>query len=165
MSTGFKSNLFGFNKADVINYIEEIHKKHAEKETELNGVIEALNREIATLKDDISALNEEKERLSNIQEEYIKRYNEVEKLSESIGKLYLAAQTDAKEILEKSARERELINKEVENNISAIEEMHSSLDNVKNGVMSSVSNFTEELDRLFSAFEEVKTKLSGMNCD
>ncbi len=165
MSAGFKSRLFGFSKADVINYIEETHKKHAEKEAELNGIIEGLNREIATLKDDITALGEEKERLSNIQEEYIKRYNEVEKLSESIGKLYLAAQTDAKEILEKSTRDREIIDKEVENNISAIEEMHSSLDSVKNEVMSSVSNFTEELDRLFGAFEEAKTKLSGINGD
>ena len=161
MSTGFKSGLFGFKKIDVINYIEQTHKKHSEKEAELNETIEALNREISTLKDDISAITKEKERLANIQEEYIKRYNEVEKLSESIGKLYLTAQTDAKEILEKSTRDRELIDKEVENNITAIEEMHASLDNVKNEVISSVSSFSEELERLFKAFEDAKAKLSG----
>ena len=163
MSTGFKSGMFGFKKTDVINYIEETHKKHAEKENELNSTIEQLNSKIKSLEEEIEALNGEKERLENIQQEYINRYNEVEKLSESIGRLYLAAQTNAKEIMDKSIENRELINKEVESNISAIEEMHTSLDEVKKEVMSSVSSFSEELDKLFSAFEEAKAKLTVNN--
>ena len=35
MATGFKSGLFGFDKRDVLNYIEETHMKYAEKEAEM----------------------------------------------------------------------------------------------------------------------------------
>ena len=159
MASGFKSSLFGFNKQDVLKYIEQSHKKSAEKETELSTEIEALKSEISTLKDNITALEDEKERLQNIQEEYIKRYNEVEKLSEDIGKLYLTAKTDAKEIVEQSLKERELIEREIETNLTAIEEMHTSLDSVKNDVVSSVGEFSNELEKLFDSFNEVKAKL------
>ena len=161
MSKGFKSSLFGFKKADVINYIEESHKKISERETELLAEIDALKNENSTLKDDISALNQEKTRLENIQDEYIKRYNEVEKLSEEIGKLYLTAQTDAKEIVEKSLENKEIIDQELEANVKTIEEMHSSLGAVKSDILSSVSTFSSELDRLFESFNDAKNKLTS----
>jgi len=163
MATGFKSGLFGFDKRDVLNYIEETHMKYAEKEAEYENTIEKLNEEITALKKDFAAIIKEKEKLENIQQEYIDRYNEVEKLSESIGRLYLSAQNDAKEILDKSIENRELINKEVEINLSAIEEMHNSLDNVKKDVLSSVNSFSDELDKLFTNFNEAKAKLTLNN--
>ena len=158
MASGFKNSLFGFKKRDVLSYIEQAQKKSAEKEAELLKEITALKAENSTLKDDIKALNEEKERLENIQEEYIKRYNEVEKMSEDIGKLYLTAQTNAKEIVEQSLKERELIDKEIEDNLTAIEEMHASLDSVKKDVVSSAGEFSLELEKLFQKFNEAKAK-------
>lgn len=159
MANGFNNSLFGFKKQDVLSYIEQAQKKSAEREAELLKEIAALKAENATLKDDVKALGEEKERLENIQEEYIKRYNEVEKLSEDIGKLYLTAQTNAKEIVEQSKKDRELIDREIETNLTAIEEMHASLDSVKNDVVSSVGEFSAELEKLFEKFNEAKLKL------
>lgn len=163
MANGFKTSLFGFKKSDVIDYIDQWHKKSSDRETELLNQVEELNEEITALKSRVDALNEEKERLENIQSEYIKRYEEVEKLSADIGKLYLAAQTDAKEVMEKSIEKRELVNKEVETNLTAIEEMHASLDNVKSDILSSVGNFSDELDRLFETFNQAKEKLAEHN--
>ncbi|MBE6733150.1 MAG: hypothetical protein E7561_04045 [Ruminococcaceae bacterium] len=161
MSKGFKNSLFGFKKTDVINYIEQSHKNSSEKEAELLAQIENLKNENSALKDDISALNEEKTRIENIQDEYIKRYNELEKLSEEIGKLYLTAQTNAKEIVEKSLEDKEIIDQELESNIKTIEEMHESLGTVKSEFLSSVNSFSSELDRLFETFNDAKTKLSA----
>jgi len=165
MANGFKSSLFGFKKQDVLEYIEESHKKSFKKEAELLKEIAELKAEISTLNDDVEALREEKERLENIQEEHIKRYNEVEKLSEDIGKLYLTAKANAKEIVEQSLKEREMIDKEIETNLTAIEEMHASLDSVKNEVVSSVSEFSSELEKLFAKFEEAKAKLKENGID
>lgn len=165
MASGFKNSLFGFKKQDVLDYIEQSHKKSGEKEAELSKEIEDLKAQIASLKDDITALEEEKERLEHVQEEYIKRYNEVEKLSEDIGKLYLTAQTNAKEIMEQSARDREIVDKEIETNLAAIEEMHTSLYSVKNDVVSAVGSFSEELEKLFSAFNQMKARFSEGNSE
>ena len=161
MASGFKSSLFGFKKKDVIDYIEQSHKNSAEKEAELLSEIDTLKAEICELKNEICSLIDEKERLENIQEEYIKRYSELERLSEDIGKLYLTAQTNAKEVMEKSLEERELVSKEIETNLTTIEEMHASLGAVKNDILSSVGNFSDELDRLFEEFSKAKSKLNN----
>ena len=163
MANGFRTSLFGFKKSDVIDYIDQWHKRNSDRETELLNQIDELTQEISALKDSVEAVNQEKERLENIQGEYIKRYEEVEKLSADIGKLYLTAQTDAKEVMEKSIEKREIVNKEVETNLTAIEEMHASLDNVKSDIISSVGNFSDELDRLFATFNEAKEKLAEHN--
>lgn len=160
MSKGFKSSLFGFKKVDVINYIEQSHKTSSEKQVELSAEIEALKAEISTLKDTITALEEEKARIENINEENIKRYNELEKLSEEIGELYLKAQLEAKEIVEKSVENKAIIDEELESNVKTIEEVHSSLEDVKKDVFASVTNFSNELNRLFETFNVAKSKLT-----
>lgn len=160
MVSGFRNSLFGFKKSDVIDYIDQWHRKSADREADLLRKIEELNEEISSLKSDIDTINQEKKRIENIQDEYIKRYEEVEKLSADIGKLYLTAQTDAKEVMEQSIKSRELVNKEVETNLTAIEEMHAELGNVKSDILSSVGNFSNELDRLFATFNEAKEKLA-----
>ena len=41
MASGFKSSLFGFKKKDVMNYIEQSHKKNGEREAELLRELDA----------------------------------------------------------------------------------------------------------------------------
>ena len=83
-----------------------------------------------------------------------------EKLSEEIGKLYITAQSEAKEIVEKSVENKAIIDNELQTNVKTIEEIHSSLEDVKKDVFASVTNFSNELDRLFNAFNEAKARLT-----
>ena len=47
MSVGFRKSFLGFNCDDVIEYIQNSHKKFSEKENELNQKIDSLDNTIA----------------------------------------------------------------------------------------------------------------------
>ena len=96
MAVGFRKSLFGFNSDDVLNYINESHKKFSEKENELNQKIESLDETLAKLNSQLEDVKAAKENVEIQLKEYTDKYDEIERLSQSIGKLYLVAQSNAK---------------------------------------------------------------------
>ena len=159
MSKGFKSSLFGFKKSDVIEYIENSNKQNAEKNIDLQQKIKDLQLQIENLNNDILAVKQENERLQNIQGEYIQKYAEVEQLSEDIGKLYISAQSTAKEIVEQAIIDKETINQEIIENVADIEEMNTSFGNVKTDFDACMKLFSNTIERLNSTFLLAKSKL------
>ena len=117
MTIGFRKSLFGFNTEDVINYIQKTHKTFAAQTEKLNEKADSLAKELKLSKDDYDKLMQEKavvdEKLNAFQE----KYEEIERLSENIGKLYLVAQANAQAIMANSEQNAQLTALEFEKNL------------------------------------------------
>ena len=161
MAVGFKKSLFGFNCDDVMKYIEHSQKNFAEKEKELSNQVEELSRDLDLSNENYRKLNYEKEIIAKKLADFSEKYEEIERLSENIGKLYLVAQANAQAIMANSEKNADLANKEVEKNLSAINDAHESLDSLKKSIMQTSNEFLSEIDGLISSLNETRETISA----
>ena len=164
----FRSSMNGFNRNEVITYIEKLMSEKVELEQKiiaLNADISALNSEISELKTECDALNSfvadknnkvecvDKCEECNVSKMYearlgaamldAKRFSEVlvQEANDKVFSLFVAADKDAQSIAMKS----DSIKKEI---ISVNEQMNASfrqLLNNLNQISSSVASFSAEL--------------------
>ena len=168
MSIIFRNSFIGFNKDDVLDYV---HKKDAE----LNSLSKNLNATISELEDEIKALNNELEALNNSYNQTVKenmdlrvklnefeeKTAEIENLSTKIGKLYLVSRSSAKTIGEKAEENSAVINSQVEENLSNIENANTVVNDITHKILSACESFASELSYLNTSLEEAKTKVTG----
>lgn len=160
MSIGFRKSLFGFNREDVMDYIEKANKDFAKKETELDEKISDLNGTIDEANKRIEELNESRAQLERELKVFNDKNDEIERLSQNIGKLYLVAQANAKSVIENAKESETLAANEVEKNIVSIDEAHRSLDEIRNEIMRTSTEFTKEVENLMSRLNETKEKIA-----
>lgn len=156
---GFKKSLFGFNCADVINYIEKNHKKFAEKEENLKTEISDLKSELSKALEEREKLNVEKQELDKKLQEFNAKYDEIERLSENIGKLYLVAQANAEAIIENTESSAKLISDEVNRNLYTIDEAHHSLAELRNSISATSKGFIDEVESLMSSLVDTRRQI------
>ena len=161
MAVGFKKSLFGFNCGDVMQYIERSQKSFAEKEKELSEQVDTLSRDLDLSNENYRRLNDEKELISKKLADFSEKYEEIERLSENIGKLYLVAQANAQAIMANSEKNADLANKEAEKNLSAINDAHESLDSLKKSIMQTSNEFLSEIEGLISSLNETRETISA----
>ena len=99
---GFRRSLFGFNSDDVLEYIEKTHKSFSKKQNALNEKAESLANERSLSKEQYENLMAEKAVVDEKLNAFMAKYDEIEKLSENIGKLYLVAQANAQAVMSSS---------------------------------------------------------------
>ena len=92
---GFRRSLFGFNTDDVLEYIEKTHKSFSKKQDALNQKADSLAKDLELSKEQYDNLMAEKAIVDEKLNAFVEKYEEIEKLSENIGKLYLVAQANA----------------------------------------------------------------------
>ena len=160
MSVGFRKSLFGFNSDDVMAYIEKTHKQFSEKESVLNEKIESLDNTVADLNAQLTDIISAKAEVEAKLKEYTDKYDEIERLSQNIGKLYLVAQANSKAIMQNSADSSELSRKEVEKNISSIDEAHESLATLKNEIMQTSVDFVTKVENLTASLNSARAQLT-----
>ena len=160
MSVGFRKSLFGFNCDDVMQYIEKTHKTFKDKQTELTEQVEELNEKLNLSREDYAAVSAEKDRIALQLKEFTDKYDEIQRLSENIGKLYLVAQANAQAIMANSAESSTLASGEVERNIAAIDEAHESLGELKENILATSDAFVAEVDRMIASLTETKDKIA-----
>lgn len=160
MSVGFRKSLFGFNCQDVMDYIEKTHKSFVKKESELNGRVDELLGQLDASKTEHRQLLAEKERLDKRLAEFNEKYDEIERLSENIGKLYLVAQANARAIMESSESNAEITREEVDRNLSTIDEAHVSLKELRADITKTSEDFVGEVDRLISSLTDTREKIA-----
>ncbi len=157
---GFRKSLFGFNCEDVMSYIERSQNSFAKKEKDLSEKLNQLNNELDLSNENYNKLNAEKEAIAKKLSDFSEKYEEIERLSENIGKLYLVAQANAQAIMENSENSLKLADAEIEKNLSTIEEAHTSLDELKQNILKTSSDFVNELDGLINSLVETKNNIS-----
>lgn len=165
MSVGFRKSLFGFNCDDVIGYIEESHKKFSAKENELNEKIDSLDSTIATINAQLEDVKAAKAVVEAQLKEYTDKYDEIERLSQNIGKLYLVAQANAKSIMQNSAENRDIANREVEKNLNSIDNAHEQLAALKAEIMQTSNDFVAKVDSLVTSLATAREQVATKNTD
>ena len=155
-SPGFRKSLMGFNKEDVTNYIEALVKKYKGEETNLLARIENLNI-------DLKEATERADALQEALNEFEAKREEIEKLSENIGKLYLVSQANADAIIRNAKQSSSIASIEVERNLAGIEETHAKLENLRGEVMDAAKRFNDEFMQLASSLSDTKTALAMLS--
>lgn len=154
MSTGFRKSFFGFNCDDVLSYIEKTHSKFAKKEKKYN-------EEIDSLKTELAKLTEEFEKASLELKEFNDKYDEIERLSQNIGKLYLVAEANANSIMKNSAENCQIAANEIERNINSIDSAHETLTEIKERISAASEGFAAQLNTLLESLNTAKEKVKG----
>lgn len=165
MSVGFRKSLFGFNCDDVIEYIEETHKNFSSKEAELNKKIDSLDNTLAEVNSQLCEVLTAKSEVEAQLKEYTDKYDEIERLSQNIGKLYLVAQANSKSIMKNSIVNKNLAEREVEKNISSIDYAHKSLAEFKTGIMQTSAEFSDKVDSLIASLNSVREQVAEKNIE
>ena len=165
MSVGFRKSLFGFNCDDVIEYIQDSHKKFSEKEKELNQKIDSLDKTIETINSQLDDVKAAKMAVEAQLKEYTDKYDEIERLSQNIGRLYLVAQTNAKSIMQNSTENRDITNREVEKNLHSIDNAHEQLATLKAEIMQTSNEFVTKVDALVTSLATTREQVSQKNND
>lgn len=160
MSVGFRKSLFGFNCDDVAAYIQKMHKSFAKKTDMLNEKAESLANELALSKEDYEKLMGEKAIVEEKLNAFNEKYEEIERLSENIGKLYLVAQANAQAIMANSKENAKLTNLEVEKNLSSIDEAHDSLNTLRDSIVKTSDDFVNEVNNLLKSLDETREKIT-----
>lgn len=165
MSVGFRKSFLGFNCDDVIEYIQNSHRKFSEKERELNQKIDNLDNTIATVNAQLEDVKNAKAQVEAQLKEYTDKYDEIERLSQNIGKLYLVAQTNAKAIIQNSADNRDIANREVERNLHSIDNAHEQLAALKAEITKTSDEFVTKVDALVSSLTTAREQVNQKNSD
>ena len=162
MSVGFRKSLFGFNCDDVVSYVEKTHKAFTEKEIVLNEQIEDLKSENSSIREQIAAITAEKAEIEAKLKEFTDKYDEIDRLSKNIGKLYLVAKSNAQTIMKEAQESADLSRKEAELNINTIINAQESLGALKEDIVNTSAKFASDIDALGVSLEETRRKI-GMH--
>jgi len=160
MSVGFRKSLFGFNCDDVVSYIQKMHKSFANKTDILNEKADSLAKELALSKEDYDKLMSEKAVVEEKLNAFNEKYEEIERLSDNIGKLYLVAQANAQAIMANSLENSDLAGQEVEKNLSTIDEAHESLNALRESIVKTSEDFVNEVNTLMQSLNETREKIT-----
>ena len=165
MSIGFRKSLVGFNCEDVINYIEASHKTHAENEEKLKNEISELNNNIENLTNTISTLTAERDKIASRLHEFDEKYEEIDRIAENIGKLYLVAQSNAHAIMKNSSESSSLATEEIQKNIAAIAETQDALTVIRSEMADVNKTFSSKLEELMDSLSDTKDKITKKTYD
>ena len=164
MAVKFRNSFFGFNKDDVYAYVsasKENEYKYENKlrdlkeETEkLNASIDVLNNTITSLSSDLAAANEKVK-------DFEAREEALTRLSESIGKLYLVAQTNAKAIAEAGKANVEASEQVVMANISAANSAENDFTEIEAKLNEQVAAFNKQITELKETLSNTREKLEA----
>ena len=160
MSIGFRKSLFGFNCDDVIDYVEKTHRKFKNKADELTQKADDLSTQLHLSQEAYEKLLAEKNEISEKLEAFTKKADEIEQLSENIGKLYLVSQTNAQAIISNAEANSELAKSEVEKNLSAIDEAHASLNALRENIVKTSDNFIKEVESMLSSLDFTRQQIA-----
>lgn len=160
MSVGFRKSLFGFNSQDVIEYIDKSHRAFSKKEESLNEKIGELKGLLEASHEEQKKLEQEKQELDIKLNSFTEKYEEIERLSENIGKLYLVAQSNAQAIMKNAEEEARTTKEEVNRNLISIDEAHEALAMLRSDILRTSEEFNEKVENLVSSLSDTREKIA-----
>ncbi len=163
MPTGFRKSFLGFNCDDVIEYIESSHKEFSEKETVLREKNEELNRRLDSVLGELENAKQREAELETQLKYYTDKYDEINRLSQNIGKLYLVAQSSAQTVIKNAEQNRADSVREVEKNLNSISGAHDSLEALKSHLNETADNFSREIEQILSSLSDTRQKIESRN--
>ena len=160
MAIGFRKSLLGFNCNDVIEYIERTHKKFKKQADTLSNQAKDLTEKLEKAQKEYDALLAEKNEISQKLDAFKEKADEIERLSENIGKLYLVSQSNAQAIISNAEESNALTMGEVEKNLSAIDDAHASLNALRANIVKTSDDFIKEVDNMLSSLDITRQQIT-----
>ena len=159
MAIKFKNSLFGFNKDDVFSFVVASKEKEQKLREELNTA-NSLNSELSAKLNDVLT---EVEELRAVVSDYKAREESITKLSESIGRLYIVAQANAKAVSAAIDENVKASEQTVSSNIATADLAESNLTEIEKSLSETVEEFTEELEKIKSQLKFTKQTIAKNN--
>lgn len=159
MAIGFRKSLFGFNTKEVMEYIEVTKTTFERKIAQLQEQTVLLEEQNKTLNKTVATLTAQKNQIQAQLDEYNRKYADIERLAENIGKLYLVSQTNAKEIMNRSTESSNAANSQVENNLSVIDEAHNSMTELETMLNETSKAFTAKMEEMMASLADTKDRI------
>ena len=137
MSKLFRTSLFGYNKADVSNYIEKASGEFA-------ASLEKKEAEVARLNERLNAVLAEAELLRQTKSQF-------DSVKDSISNALLKAEENATSIIEEAKRkaveEKLKIQNEILKETATLQKIRLEAGNLRRSVIAIISRFTGELEK------------------
>ena len=170
---GFRRELLGFNREDVIDYIRKTQKESSSREKELVSSLDKVNKRNAELIDELNKIPELEAKLkiseSTVEKLASESYNleqkklEAERLSQDIAKMYLVAKANAENIKKSTQQSSDLAFYEVKQTLDALEKMHEKLGDIKVQVNEASARYQKDLDDIFVAFANARATIDDIS--
>ena len=160
MAEGFRKSFFGFNCDDVMAYINKAHKRFTEKEDVLKEINAELTSDLEDAKSEILKQNLKIQELEAQLDIFKSKQEELERLSEEIGQLYIVSKQNAISIIENAEETRKAAQEEVMRNITAIENAHKLLEEIKTNVTETSLEFSDKVTTLSNELDNAKSEIS-----
>ncbi len=151
---GFKTSFFGFKKEEVNAYIGHVMTEHKDKVRSLEG-------EKADLKAEIEKLNEERDALKQKVDYYTAKEAEIEKMSISIGTMYMLAKQNAREIVGEAEKCAKEIADHSKKQLAAAGEADEKLNLLKAELTGAAERFSGSVAAMSDSFEQIKGRLEN----
>lgn len=162
----FRNSLFGFNRDDVMSYVldvKESEQKHRKNIKELEDKVSALEADNGKLCENVEEITKKLELSEEKIKEFEAREEEIARLGESIGRLYLVAQANAGAILSAAHENAEISQTMVEKNISAADDAETELTEISRALDEKTRSYLAEIAELKRIVAETKERISS-NC-
>ena len=160
LAAQFRKSLFGFNSDDVSDYITKTHKKHSEEVTVLKEEIETLSDKLVIAESNLQSIASENAELQEKLKVYTDKYDEIERLAQNIGKLYVVANANAKAIMESAENNKDISKSEVEKNLKNADDIQKSLISTRDEITKTAAEFSDKLDGLLRELEQAKSSIA-----
>jgi len=151
---GFRRSFLGFNKEDVLNYISSEDKKNA-------AIVKSLNGEVKELTNRTINLNNEIDNLNAQLQQYKDKEDEINRLAESIGALYIIAKNNAELILENASKGKEAAKAEIEKNLEILNNAQENYLDIKSEILNITNNFSNNLDSALTSIKSTENTIKN----
>lgn len=153
--------MFGFKKDDVNAYIEKSAREHSAKVKALEEQIAELKTENKALADKSAATEEELTAAKAKVEYYSGKEAEIEKMSISIGTMYLVAKQSAAEVMANAEACAKEIAEHSKKQLLAASEVDQRLNALKEDLSGATQRFGDSVTDMSGSLEEIKTRLEN----
>ena len=158
---GFRSSIFGFNKDDVNLYLLQLKQEYSDKETAYKLKQAKLESELAALKEKLDQMGEKLQKAETELEYFKNKEEEIEKMSISIGTMYLMAKQNADQMILSAEQCAKEINEFSARQLDAAAKAGEQLKEIKASVESSTGRFADEIKVLTADLNDSKERLEA----
>lgn len=172
---GFRRELLGFNREDVIEYIRKLQKDSGNKEQELIASFEKVNARNAELIDELKKIplleaeleinKATVEKLAKQVSDFEAIRTETENVSQDIAKMYLVAKSNADAINNSTKESSERAFYEIQNTLNTIKLVLEKLETAKANVISTSEKYTNEIESLVASFKTSEETINNISTE
>ncbi len=146
MSKGFRKSLFGFNTEDVLKYISASDN--------------AAKTKISKLEKELCEKASEIEKLKAVAEEYNSKKEYLELMTENTARIYLAAKSTSKLMIDNADESRRLIEEANASHLDSINSVQDAMSEIKDKINTACKSYCDEVENLGTALDELKNRIS-----